>query len=403
MGVRPGLASIVAVLCGPALAITTEMQAVLDKHNVYRCMHGVPLLKWSEQIAKNAQDWANKGTYAHSSNPSRVLNNMQLGENIAWGYPTYTGTDSTIAWYSEIKFTKPWGLATSSQSPINAEETLGHYTQVVWSATTQLGCGKGKASIQKNKGDFWVCQYGTAGNYVGQYAKNVPAPKKTAAECKGLASDSPSRPTSGGGQSGAGSGERPKAFPSQCVPSPLLPIGGLCVYGYQCASKFCCPAYKVCMDPKTGFSFDQIKVSADKQTEIENIIGARTCSDPWPNGMYCMNTMSGLPGPNWDQSKCKCNDKYMSMYSACGWVSLNTGITCKCNDTKATLRLFEKGERAIAQQMEHQHERWAAEIQMAAASVAGVAAVAAIISAAISARRRLSRPCAGDKTLLTLE
>ena len=31
------------------------MKAVLDKHNVYRCMHGVPLFTWDDAIAANAQ------------------------------------------------------------------------------------------------------------------------------------------------------------------------------------------------------------------------------------------------------------------------------------------------------------------------------------------------------------
>jgi len=405
MSARPGLASIVAALYGAAQAITTEMQAVLDKHNVYRCMHGVPLLTWNDTIAKNAQTWADKKVYAHSSSSFRVVNKVQLGENIAWGYPTYSGTDSTIAWYSEIQFTDPWGTAKSSVSPINPQETLGHYTQVVWKTTTSLGCGKGKATIEKTTGDFWVCQYGPAGNYVGQYKKNVLAPTKNAADCKGLASDSPSRPTTGGGKSGAVSSGVPAELPSQCIPSPLLPVGGLCVYGYQCASSFCCPMYKVCMESSSGgFSFDQIKVSQDKKTEVLNIIQAPTCSSPWSNSRSCMNTASGKPLPSWNQSNCGCNSKYMSMYSSCDWVKLNQGVTCKCGGTKATLRLFEKEEGAIVQQMEHQHEpRWPADFQTAAAAVAGVAVMAATISAAIFARRRLSRPCEGDETLLTLE
>merc|ERR1719265_1025764 len=86
-------------------AITAEMQAVLEKHNVYRCMHGVPLFTWDDAIATNAQAWADNGVYAHSENSQRVINSESCGENMAWGYPTRTGLSSTIAWYSEIEFT----------------------------------------------------------------------------------------------------------------------------------------------------------------------------------------------------------------------------------------------------------------------------------------------------------
>jgi len=43
-------------------AITSDMQGALDKHNVYRCMHGVPLLTWDDAIATNAQAWATNGS-----------------------------------------------------------------------------------------------------------------------------------------------------------------------------------------------------------------------------------------------------------------------------------------------------------------------------------------------------
>ena len=45
----------------------------------------------------------------------------------------------------------------------------GHFTQVVWRGTTQVGCGHS----QCKGNDIWVCNYDPAGNWDGQYRENV--------------------------------------------------------------------------------------------------------------------------------------------------------------------------------------------------------------------------------------
>merc|ERR1711939_724986 len=94
------------------------------------------------------------------------------------------GVDRVIKWYSEIEFTSPYGLAQSIFDSTEEGETVGHYTQVVWQSTTKLGCGTAKFVHHSGRErDYWVCQYGPAGNYGGQYENNVFAPVKSEAEC----------------------------------------------------------------------------------------------------------------------------------------------------------------------------------------------------------------------------
>ena len=65
-------------------------------------------------------------------------------------------------WYDEVKnydFNHP-GFSMST----------GHFTQVVWKGSKQLGCG---ISVASNYGVYSVCNYNPPGNYQGQYEQNV--------------------------------------------------------------------------------------------------------------------------------------------------------------------------------------------------------------------------------------
>ena len=43
-------------------------------------------------------------------------------------------------------------------------QAFGHYTQIVWNSTTDLGCGIATCS----GGTVVVCEYGVAGNFLGR-------------------------------------------------------------------------------------------------------------------------------------------------------------------------------------------------------------------------------------------
>lgn len=149
---------------------------ILALHNIYRCMHGAPALEWDATVAASAQAWADRGVYEHSTGGP-------YGENLAWGYPSRSGTASTKAWYNEVQFTRN-GLASSFTDSTNPSEAIGHYTALVWNSTTKLGCGKGKATVSSKSGDYWVCQYNPPGNYQGRFTENVFAKSKTEEECR---------------------------------------------------------------------------------------------------------------------------------------------------------------------------------------------------------------------------
>jgi len=175
-------------ISGSVQAIPQEMQDLLDRHNMYRCMHNAPALVWDEAIAANAQSWANQGLWAHSttaSPPANVVDGASLGENLAWGSPARTGLQAVNAWYAEVKDTHGGAGLATSMSDKPTSKPIGHYTQVVWKSSARIGCGKAK--LNDKDGDYWVCQYGPLGNMGGQFEQNVLAASKGREDCGGVA------------------------------------------------------------------------------------------------------------------------------------------------------------------------------------------------------------------------
>ncbi len=93
----------------------------------------------------------------HSSNEYRAnqAGFQQVGENL------YSGTDVLhgIALFAEERLLYEFGteIAEDNFTPI------GHYTQMVWSDTTDVGCAVGDCGMWRT-----VCWYGPAGNYLGE-------------------------------------------------------------------------------------------------------------------------------------------------------------------------------------------------------------------------------------------
>jgi len=260
------------------------MQEVLDQHNLYRCMHDVPLFEWDTDIEARAQSWADNGVYAHSTSDFREQEGEYCGENIAWGYPSRSGFDSTQAWYNEILDTEG-GLGLTDTMNAPGGEALGHYTQIVWQGSTRLGCGVGRATAttQNLEGDFWVCQYCKGGNYQGQFTDNVFSPTKTEAECAAGSSPSPS-PSSSPAPSPEQS-PSPAPTPAldfqNCVGADSVGTCDKCTHSIQCSgTSFCCPYMKLCV-PSSSHS----------------------CSYPIAS---CMPTCSSASGS--DVTSCSCSN-----------------------------------------------------------------------------------------------
>lgn len=133
-----------------------DIQAWLNAHNQYRALHGVPPVAWSATVAASAQAYVNTCPSGHSSSP--------YGENILFANYVLPPADVVAWWYSEETLY-------DYDNPGFSSET-GHFTQVVWKSTAEIGCGY-RGGCGGYWSNIWVCQYNPPGNYIGQFAENV--------------------------------------------------------------------------------------------------------------------------------------------------------------------------------------------------------------------------------------
>lgn len=116
-------------------------------------------MSWNTTLATAAQTYANQCSWAHSGAAG-------VGENLAAAAPwSDQHLSSAMDWASENVV---YNYAANSCQP---GAQCGHYTQMVWAATTQVGCGTTDCSantpFDPNIFPQWtltVCQYSPAGN-----------------------------------------------------------------------------------------------------------------------------------------------------------------------------------------------------------------------------------------------
>jgi hypothetical protein len=136
---------------------------MLAGHNSARAALRQPALGWNPALARDAAAYAAElartRRFAHSPQPR---GNPVQGENLWKGTRGAYRFDEMVGhWVAEKKVFK------RGPAPRNATtgrfEDVGHYTQIIWRGTTQLGC-----AIAANKAEeYLVCRYLPAGNVAG--------------------------------------------------------------------------------------------------------------------------------------------------------------------------------------------------------------------------------------------
>lgn len=155
---------------------TVDSAAMVKAHNELRAAVGSPGVKWSAALeakaAKRLKQLQEMGCVMKHSGP---------GENLFWAsaqknadkknafgqwiwhrsVQKISEKDVVSRWASE----KKWYSHEQGTCHASIGETCGHYTQLVWEDTREIGCGR---SICSDKSQVWLCFYSPAGNIIGE-------------------------------------------------------------------------------------------------------------------------------------------------------------------------------------------------------------------------------------------
>ncbi|NWS74422.1 PI16 inhibitor, partial [Crotophaga sulcirostris] len=163
-GLPPALLLLTALELSWSLS-DEEKKIILDGHNKYRSQVSPPAMdmlkmSWDTELEAFAQAYAEKCIWDHNKERGR------RGENLFAMAPTLDLEFAVEDWNGEEKY---YNLTTSMCVP---GQMCGHYTQVVWANTHQIGCGAQFCEkidgIEAEGMYLLVCNYYPPGNVKGR-------------------------------------------------------------------------------------------------------------------------------------------------------------------------------------------------------------------------------------------
>ena len=135
---------------------------ILNEQNGERRAKGHAPLVWNARLASDAQAWADslarRGAFEHAQQRG-----TPQGENLWRGTAgAYSPEEMIDSFLSERRYFRPGRFPNVSRT--GNWHDIGHYTQIIWPATQQVGC-----AVARGRGnDVLVCRYWPAGNVMGQ-------------------------------------------------------------------------------------------------------------------------------------------------------------------------------------------------------------------------------------------
>ncbi|XP_069982223.1 venom allergen 5 [Penaeus vannamei] len=148
-------------------------------------------LKWNDELADVAQAWMGQCTFAHDCPACRKIcsRDYAVGQNV-YTYWISMENDERInwtqaiqSWYDEVD-DMPNTFVGSFNSVPPSGKVIGHYTQLVWGESYEIGCG----AVHFTDGGtrkIYACNYGAAGNILTRPLYVIGDP---ASQCPGAVS-----------------------------------------------------------------------------------------------------------------------------------------------------------------------------------------------------------------------
>ena len=144
-------------------AAASAEERLLAIHNAERARLGLPKLVWNPRLAADAQGWASqllaRGAFEHASPSER----RGRGENLWMGTADAWEIEGMVDMFLEER--RYFREAAFPDISLTGNWTdVGHYSQIVWRDTREVGC----ALDSGNGMDVLVCRYFPTGNVSGE-------------------------------------------------------------------------------------------------------------------------------------------------------------------------------------------------------------------------------------------
>jgi uncharacterized coiled-coil protein SlyX len=168
--------------CPAAGACTGDWQAFVDAHNIYRCMHDVKPVVWSEAVYQDAlRTFRDQPTPSHSDSFSLLAPAGPAGENLYKSSWRPVAEDVVATWYAEVEDCGAFPGCKSGSIGVT-----GHFTVLVWNGAQEIGCATNEHNLvacRYKGGDTPSCR---TPNMHGHFATNVFKPVRTLAKCQSM-------------------------------------------------------------------------------------------------------------------------------------------------------------------------------------------------------------------------
>ncbi|MEO9471632.1 CAP domain-containing protein [Parasphingorhabdus sp.] len=137
------------------------LDVMLTAHNQARAEVGAAPVVLDEDLNRQAKAYAEvliaNGRFEHSPGSARP----NQGENLWAGTAGFFSFQQMVdGWINEKADFVPGIFPNVNRNGA----VVGHYTQIIWSSTTRIGCGIASDSRR----DVLVCRYNPPGNVIGQ-------------------------------------------------------------------------------------------------------------------------------------------------------------------------------------------------------------------------------------------
>jgi len=168
--------AVLAVCCATVCAapptarldFTSKQKAeLLDAHNAWRARVGTARLRWSAELERMSARWADR--LASRGCRMQINDVAGIGQNIFYASALVSDGRRQLNPVTPTFVVDAWAAESADYSyqdnTCRPGRICGHYTQVVWDTTEEVGCAW---AICPDLGQIWVCDYRPSGNIEGR-------------------------------------------------------------------------------------------------------------------------------------------------------------------------------------------------------------------------------------------